>query len=247
MYIFSTQYIHMELLANTLFINLDERADRLAHVETELSKMGIAGERVKAVKMKVGAIGCTLSHIRCLEIAKERKYPHVFICEDDITFTNPELLKTNLQKFCEDNDDFLWDVLIIGGNNVPPFNKITDYYSRVLHCQTTTGYIVQSHYYNTLIANFKESAKNLMTYPNRKKEFALDMYWKRLQIEGFWFMITPPTVTQYESYSDIEERNVNYDFLMLDMEKTWFVEQNKKLAEMQTNPANSNNMRLMFS
>jgi hypothetical protein len=41
-------------------------------------------------------------------------------------------------------------------------------------------------------------------------------------------MIIPATVTQYESYSDIEERTVNYDHLMLDIEKTWYVEMKKK-------------------
>jgi adenylate kinase len=48
-------------------------------------------------------------------------------------------------------------------------------------------------------------------------------------------MITPPTVTQYESYSDIEERSVNYDILMLDMEKKWLVEQNERLRKMGIN------------
>jgi hypothetical protein len=60
-----------------------------------------------------------------------------------------------------------------------------------------------------------------MREPENKQEYALDMYWKRLQLTGVWFMITPPTVIQAESYSDIENRNVNYERLMLDMEKKW--------------------------
>jgi adenylate kinase len=48
-------------------------------------------------------------------------------------------------------------------------------------------------------------------------------------------MITPPTVTQFESFSDIEEKAVNYDFLMLDMEKKWYIEQNERLREMGMN------------
>jgi hypothetical protein len=47
------------------------------------------------------------------------------------------------------------------------------------------------------------------------------MYWKRLQMQDFWYMITPPTVTQYESYSDIENRVVDYERAMLDMDKPW--------------------------
>jgi hypothetical protein len=34
-------------------------------------------------------------------------------------------------------------------------------------------------------------------------------------------MIIPATVTQYQDYSDIEKRVVNYDHLMLDIQKDW--------------------------
>jgi GR25 family glycosyltransferase involved in LPS biosynthesis len=211
----------MELFKHTLFINLESRPDRREHVERELKKMNIEAERMNAIKMTEGAIGCTLSHIRCLELAKERQYPHVFIIEDDITFLQPELLLENLKKFEENLELQRWDVLIIGGNNCPPYTKVTDYCIRAFNNQTTTGYIVKSHYYDTLIANFKESAQMLMRNPHNKREFALDMYWKRLQQTGIWLMIVPATVTQYQDYSDIEKRVVNYDHLMLDIQKDW--------------------------
>jgi len=212
----------MELLKHTLFINLEHRKDRLEHINTEFKKMGIDAERVNAIKMNIGAVGCTMSHIKCLELAKQRDYEYVFICEDDITFRNPELFKRNLQRFYE-NDDINWDLLIIGGNNVPPFQQVTEYCARVFYCQTTTGYVVKKHYYDTLLKNFRESANGLIREPNNPSTYALDMYWKRLQLQDFWYMITPPTVTQYESYSDIENRNVNYENMMLDMEKPWLM------------------------
>ena len=220
----------MELLKNTLFINLEQRPDRLEHALSEFNKMGISAERINGVKLQKGAIGCTMSHIKCLELAKSRNYDHVFICEDDITFTNPELFKRNLAQFYA-NNDIMWDLLIVGGNIVPPYQTIGEYCARVLQCQTTTGYIVKREYYDTLISNFKESVHNLIKHPDNTREFALDIYWKRLQLQDFWYMIIPATVTQYESYSDIEERTVNYDHLMLDMEKTWFFEMKKKQQE----------------
>ena len=222
----------MELFKNTLFINLEQRADRLEHAVQQFKLMEIEAERVNAVKTTIGAVGCTMSHIKCLELAKSRDYEYVFICEDDITFTNPELLKQNLQQFYE-NDEIQWDLLIIGGNNVPPFQQIEPYCARVFYCQTTTGYVVKKQYYDTLISNFKESVQNLMRNPDNRREFALDIYWKRLQLRDFWYMITPPTVTQYESYSDIESKIVNYDFMMLDMEKKWYIEQQERLKQQQ--------------
>ena len=68
-----------------------------------------------------------------------------------------------------------------------------------------------------------------MKEPNNKRMYAIDMYWKPLQMQNFWYMITPPTVTQYENYSDIEGKNLNYDHLLLDMEKKWLIEQQKRM------------------
>jgi len=213
----------MNLLQHTLFINLEERTDRLGHVTEELHKINIAGERVPAKKTANGALGCTLSHIKCIELAKERKYPHVFICEDDITFLQPTVFMESLRKFQDSSYSDNFDVLIIGGNNCPPFEKIDDYAIRVSNCQTTTGYIVREHYYDTLIRNFKESASNLLRNQDRIKEFAIDIFWKRLQSCGNWYMIVPATVVQYENYSDIENRRVNYEYLMTDIEKKWLL------------------------
>ena len=218
----------MDLFAHTLFINLDHRTDRLDHANVEFEKMGIVAERVKGIQPKNGAIGCTLSHIKCLELAKERNYEQVFICEDDISFTNPTLFKENLEKF-DNNEDIQWDVLVVGGNNVPPYQQVSEYCARVFYVQTTTGYIVKQEYYDTLIANFKEGLRLLIQNPQRGREYAIDMYWKRLQLEDFWYMITPPTVSQYESFSDIENKITKYDGLMLDMEKKWYVDQQKRM------------------
>jgi GR25 family glycosyltransferase involved in LPS biosynthesis len=181
--------------------------------------MDISGERFNAIKTKLGAIGCTLSHIKCLEIAKERNYEYVFICEDDICFLRPHVLKDSLQKFY-DNKAITWDVLLIGGNNAPPYLKPNDYCIKVSNCQTTTGYVVKRHYYDTLITNFRESATNLMRNPNPKL-YALDMYWKSLQRKDNWYMLFPFTVVQLEGYSDIENRVVDYRGLMLDVDKPW--------------------------
>jgi GR25 family glycosyltransferase involved in LPS biosynthesis len=210
----------MSLLKNTLFINLDNRPDRLEHVNKELEKIGVSGERFSAIKLKNGALGCTLSHIKCIEIAKSRDYDQVFICEDDITFLDPATFLASLKKF-EADEDINWDVLIISGNNAPPFFPMTDYCIRVLNCQTTTGYVVKKEYYDTLLKNFKESAHELIKDSSKAKEYALDIYWKKLQKQDFWYMIIPITVTQYANYSDIEERDTDYKELMLDMEKKW--------------------------
>lgn len=216
----------MDLFKNTLFINLDHRKDRLDHATAEFQKMNIKAERIDAIKKDVGAIGCTMSHIKCIELAKKRDYDYVFICEDDIHFKNPELLKQHLEKF-NANKQINWDMLIIGGNNARPYQIVKDYCSRVFYCRTTTGYVVKKHMYDVLLENFKESVSNLSKDSSKEgvKQYAIDMYWQRLQYQYYWYMITPPTVTQYTSYSDIENTTRDTEGLLLDMKKEWCMPQ----------------------
>jgi glycosyl transferase family 25 len=207
---------------HVLYINLDYRIDRNEHIKKELEKLGIIEtriERFNAIKMSNGAVGCTMSHIKCMELAKLRNWSKVMICEDDAVFSQPDVLNTSMKKFAESN--LAWDVLLIGANNVPPYEKIGDYCIRVSNAQTTTCYMVSSHYYDTLIRNFREGVSKLLRDPTNKREWAIDMYWKRLQGIDRWYMLTPPTVYQKEDYSDIEGRAVDYRHLMLDLDKPW--------------------------
>jgi GR25 family glycosyltransferase involved in LPS biosynthesis len=220
----------MELFEHTLFINLDHRTDRLEHVTNEFEKMGITSERVSGIQPKNPAVGCTMSHIKCIELAKSRNYKQVFICEDDITFTNPELFKKQITSFTE-NDSINWDVLVVSGNVAPPCQKLYEYAARVFYCQTTTGYIVKREYYDTLLVNFKEGLTQLLRNPANKFEYAIDKYWLRLQMQSYWYIITPLTVTQYDNYSDIESKPTEYSNLMLDLDKTWLTRQ-KQLKKM---------------
>jgi GR25 family glycosyltransferase involved in LPS biosynthesis len=218
----------MELLKNCLFINLEHRKDRLENIEKQLKLIDISGQRFNAIKMKDGAIGCTMSHIKCIEIAKKNNWDYVFICEDDINFTKPKIFLNSLNQFYNDSKLFNsdWKVLIVGGNNCPPYNRLSDYCIQVSSCQTTTGYIVKKCYYDTLLSNFRESASNLLKDPTNKRMYALDMYWKQLQKTDIWYMIIPVTVTQLDNdYSDIEERTVSYSYLMKDLDKPWLFRQ----------------------
>jgi hypothetical protein len=206
-----------------LYINLDHRTDRKDRVLSELAKIGIMNpERFSAIKMAAGNVGCTLSHIRCIELAKQREWSQVLICEDDITFIDAGLFLTSLGKFLESESS--WDVLVLGGNNCPPFSVVSEYYVRVHNIQTTTGYIVKKEYYDVLLANFKEGLEKLLREPEKKKLFSIDIWWKHLQQRDRWFLLTPLTVVQAYDYSDIECRVTDYRGMMLDLDKRELIE-----------------------
>jgi hypothetical protein len=67
-----------------------------------------------------------------------------------------------------------------------------------------------------------------MRNPRDKRQFAIDIYWKRLQATHQWYMIVPPTVIQREGFSDVESRQTNYAGLMLDMQKEWLFRQQQQ-------------------
>ena len=208
---------------NVLYINLDHRTDRKDRVLSELAKIGIMNpERFPAIKMAAGNVGCSLSHIRCIELAKARGWPQVLICEDDITFIDPPVFMNALGKFWESETS--WDVLILGGNNCPPFSVVSEHYVRVHNIQTTTGYIVKKEYYDVLLSNFKEGLANLLREPEKKKMFSIDIWWKQLQQTDRWFLLTPLTVIQSYDFSDIEGRVMDYRRMMLDLDKRELIE-----------------------
>lgn len=216
----------MNLLEHTLVINLDSREDRKINVFIQLQKLGVSNpERVSAVKTKDGAIGCSLSHIKCLEVARKNNWEYVCIIEDDFKCIDADSFKSSISKFEKNsiNDNIQWDVLLIGGNNCPPYYNLpnVDYCVKITNCQSAIGYIVKRDFYNSIIHNFREGVSKFMRDSKNKREFAVDMYWKHLQHSGRWFLLIPLTITQETSYSDIEEKVMNYDHLMLDINKSW--------------------------
>jgi glycosyl transferase family 25 len=210
-------------IQHIFYINLKKRTDRRAHIIQQLKNVFINAtpERFEAVEMNDGRVGCSMSHLRCLQLAKERNYDHIFICEDDTLFLDPQVLQTQFNHFVQEYPLLKWDVILLAGNNLPPYLQIghANAAIKVSHCQTTTCYLVNQHYYDVLIANIKEGLQLLMRNGMRHKEFAIDKYWLKLQKGGEWFLITPPTVVQRDDYSDIEKKNTNYANLMLDLDK----------------------------
>ena len=162
-------------IANVFYINLTERADRRAQVEQQLNLVGLTQfNRFNAIKLPNGALGCSMSHLKCLQLAKEKNLDHILIVEDDIIFLNPGIFIGQLNKFLQNNKE--WDVLLIAGNNVPPYRVVDDTCVQVSWCQTTTGYLIRKQYYDTLINNIKEGINMLIREPKNKIMYAIDKY-----------------------------------------------------------------------
>ena len=215
-------------IKHAFYINLKKRPDRKQHVENQMKLIGIDAQRFEAIDMPNGAIGCSTSHLTILETAKANNWDHVLIVEDDILFTNPNLFIQQFNKFLSNHTDF--DVVLIAGNNIPPYVNIDDTCIQVKQCQTTTGYLVKSHYYDKLIQNYKNGIMGQIIQPNERSLYAIDRFWFNLQRLDKWYLIVPLTVAQREDYSNIEKRPTNYLSVMLDLDKRWlFTDRQKDL------------------
>uniref|UniRef100_A0A6C0ENS4 Glycosyltransferase n=1 Tax=viral metagenome TaxID=1070528 RepID=A0A6C0ENS4_9ZZZZ len=192
----------MDFIEKVIYINLSHRIDRKQQIESELLKVFPPEkiQRFDAIKHEKGGIGCSMSHIGALELAIQNNWKNVLIVEDDLQWRNPEkgskLLLNLISK--------PYDVILLSGHDV--FHNSKTY--KLRDCCARTAYLVSNHYYTTLLNNYKEGLKLLI------KEFKSphrgDRYWNRIQQRDNWYIIMPQMCIQRPSFSDIEQRNVNY-------------------------------------
>ena len=189
-----------------LYINLEKRTDRKEHIEKQFQDFEYV-ERVQAVDTtgsranKSGYFGCVLSHIKCLELARDRNYNNVIICEDDFEWTKKDLTTTCPTIYF---DVFMIEVL------VKKKETLNDYY-RILEGEHTGCYLVKKHYYQTLIDCFKESYELLQK--EFKRDYYLDIYSQKLQEKDIFITTKNQIGIQMEDYSDIQNKKMLRDYM----------------------------------
>tara|TARA_R110000744_G_scaffold30667_2_gene72454 strand:- start:1607 stop:2230 length:624 start_codon:yes stop_codon:yes gene_type:complete len=203
----------MELNKFHRYINLDCRPDRDTLCKDQLSQIGIdSPKRFSAYETTDGIIGCGMSHLTILKMAKDNNYPYILVCEDDVVFCSPEILKNKIAVL--QNDE--WDMLLLGGNIdcfVAPIHHSGDAF-RIHKCFTTTAYIIREHYYDTLIECWETALKKLVK-DKKNTNYFLDVAWFPLQQRDTWLLVKPLQVHQRAGYSNIEKRHTDYKDLML--------------------------------
>ena len=204
------------MINKILYINLEHRTDRKESVEEELKKLNYPPEmiqRVDAIKKDNGALGCTLSHLKCLEIAMENDYECVMIVEDDLGFKeniNEKKFRDLLDELNKFSNFDICSLTCSGyGKNI---QKETQEIAKAITIQTTTGYIIRKKFYKTLYDNFNKSKEKFENGKHRC-EAAIDIMWKQLQGKNSNFYVFEPIIAfQKPSYSDIEKMFANYIF-----------------------------------
>jgi GR25 family glycosyltransferase involved in LPS biosynthesis len=200
-------------IGHIVYINLDHRIDRNVEMLKEFKRVNIPNSkftRLSAVRNNNGAMGCTLSHIKVIQMAKEQKWKSVMVLEDDFTFIDDlSYINSSINHLYNDFKEE-WSIVSLSRGARQDMNNINDNYLwKAIAVSTTAGYIARYEFYDTLLTNYREGLMKLMKETD-KEHYTLDAYWINLQPISKWYVFNPSLGYQRESYSDIEGRNVSY-------------------------------------
>lgn len=206
-----------DLVDAVLYINLEHRVDRRAHLLGELRRFGVPEEkivRVDAVRRgDNGALGCTLSHVKAMELVLEKGWSSVLVLEDDFTWmpgVDAEVVEKQVGELLSAKAG-RWDVVQISWN---PSGRIVGagrlpWLRRATGVRTTSGYFVRGGFAEDLLACFREAAAEMSRF-GWSPERCCDMWWHGLQNDSDWYVAYGPWGYQMDGWSDVEGKEVSY-------------------------------------
>jgi hypothetical protein len=190
-------------------INLDERTDRWKHAQKEFEKAGIKDrvKRFSAIRDEDGRVGIIKSNLAIVKLAKEKGFKNVLVFEDDVEFIvdNPqEVLKNSLEKI----GNLDWTLFYLGANTHDKLIKINKNLILLKNSFAVHSMAYSEKSYNTFIKKYE--GLNKISSMND----ILDVYLaQHFQEKYVCLMVNPMMTSQMNSFSDIEQREVNYDFI----------------------------------
>jgi hypothetical protein len=198
----------------TFCINLDRRFDRWEECLIEFKKYGIEdvvrwsaidGNNINKLGSceKSSQTALILTNIDIIEDSIKNNLKNVLIMEDDIKFSDEVYNISEYYKYLPED----WDMVYFGGNHnshmgVNPPLIINEKVCKLHNTFTTHCVGINGKSFNTII--------------NKLKEFnnPLDVIYTELQRSLNVYCFYPLIATQRISYSDIENKVVNYSWLI---------------------------------
>lgn len=199
-------------LDKIFYINLDKRTDRRIEIEDELQQYNLYdnAERFPAIYTpEQGILGCTMSHLAVIKLAKERKYKQVLILEDDFYFIIPkEEFENELTTFFESN--IRYDICMISYNIIKSIPTEYPFLQKIIEAQTASGYMIHQSLYDTLIKVLEDAVEPLRE-TQQHWIYANDQIWKNIQPQTNWYALTNRCGKQRDGFSDNSNRYQEYD------------------------------------
>jgi GR25 family glycosyltransferase involved in LPS biosynthesis len=204
-------------------INLDRRTDRWDLCLKEFEKYGLNVERFSATDGNTenynlgypydNELAGSFSHLNVIKMAKELNLNNVLILEDDVEFIENanELFDDYIKQLPKD-----WYGLQFGGNHVyglqrtpsPNIAKMNRSYAIHAYALNKDSFDIVIEYMTKKINDVIKNGKSVIKESVAADYFIADLH----RILNFYCFI-PHLAWQKDDYSDIQKKNVNYNFL----------------------------------
>lgn len=202
-----------DLTNNIYVINLKERLDRKLHIENELQKIncnsyklieGINGNLVKnTTHLKNGMYGLVQTYLKIYKQISDFDYKNILIIEDDCEF---------VENFNQKLEDYInsipsdWDMIYFGANHNYHIGgqtlKVNDKCIKLNHSYSAHCVLLKKVVFDELINNLKNfNIEN-------------DVMLAKLQKKYNAYSSSETLTTQIQSFSNIENKIVNYNWLI---------------------------------
>ena len=173
---------NLPLMNNCLYINLDKRPDRRAHIEKELAIYGFNPIRIAGIK-DTPPLGCHASHIAALQYALDHSWTSVVVFEDDFKFCITPLefqrIVNRLQEIPIDAFMLAHSILAADSCNYPGFFKI-------LKATNGAGYYLDNYALLAETHSLFIAGLNLLRH-EKKSSYINDVIWFSLMAKYKWY------------------------------------------------------------
>jgi GR25 family glycosyltransferase involved in LPS biosynthesis len=176
-------------------INLKEREDKHEYIINHLKSRNMLYSFFMASKHENPKRGCLESHLAVIKNALQNNIKQLLILEDDCKFIG------GFSSMYEPPKD--WDMIYLGGTVHRVLEKKITGYAKV-QCWTTHAYII-----NLENVELVQKILEIEHYSDEVDRFYLEKIHPKFNV----YMCDPMIAIQKEGYSDIENRDVSYDFM----------------------------------
>lgn len=192
-------------------VNLETRSDRLEAINGVLGSLGIVNHKiVKGVPHSCGTLGCSLSHAMALSECIDSNATTCAVFEDDFELIcDPADAHAAVERFFR-REPPSWEMLMLSSHVLSSSPSEYSHLEVINTALTGSGYVVHKDYAPTLLRKLLQAAYSLNHYNCVTIEYAPDVLWRELQQSKKWFALKPLIGKQRASFSDIEQKHVDY-------------------------------------
>ena len=198
-------------------INLKKRTERLNRVKKDFANYNlIIIEAIEDMNQE-GWKGCFNSHLKIISIAKEKKLPYIIVIEDDCKIIDEITFDINLKQILNwlENNMEEWNIFLGGVTKVWNYNKLIQLDNDLKLLSINEGKTTHFIIYNSNCYDY---------YLSLDSNIPIDKCWhnKLIGITSIPFI-----AIQYSDFSDIENKEVNYETRFTSIENN-FIKMIKK-------------------